>query len=208
MSRRVISTALYYPEPNPELRTEFKHADVKGHAREHHPEFVVNGLTILRAFHEAGRPDHGAATIGSFEQWGRLIRNAILWLGLPDPDLARQEVKASRDTVTESLLIVLRLLETGQFYDSCGDRRTTVRDLLKKVEAGVKQLEPDPAAEEMRDALIGMCGRARDEMPSASSIGCAFRKFKGNVVGGYRLDDAGDDRKKTGIWRAVKCETR
>jgi hypothetical protein len=46
--------------------------------------YVANGLTILRAYRNAGLPNR-PSPLGSFEQWSDWVRGAIIWLGLADP---------------------------------------------------------------------------------------------------------------------------
>ncbi len=52
-------------------------------------------LTILRAYHVAGRPDQKLPSWGSFTVWSELIRGALVWTGLADPFLTQQ--RAARD---------------------------------------------------------------------------------------------------------------
>jgi len=33
----------------------------------------------------AGRPSHGKAALGSYGTWDALVRNVVIWMGLPDP---------------------------------------------------------------------------------------------------------------------------
>ena len=52
----------------------------------HRVELVIAALTILRAYHVAGRPKQTFGTaFGSFEKWSDWIRSAIMWIGLDDP---------------------------------------------------------------------------------------------------------------------------
>jgi hypothetical protein len=209
MNRRVIPIALYFPDADPELRSGFKHANIRDHTREHHPHLAAAGLTILRAFHVAGRPvQPDTRAVGGFAAWCGLIRNAVLWAGFADPTAGRQEVKKARDGGTESFLAVLRLLYAGSFYLP-NTAYTSIQHLRKHVEQGLKQLSPDPVAEEMRDALIGMARGIKNELPNAASIGNAFRKLKGRVFEGHRLEQMPDDIKApngAACWTVERCE--
>ena len=42
---------------------------------------------MLRAYHVAGRADQKLPSCGSFEQWSRLVRSAVVWTGMKDPAL-------------------------------------------------------------------------------------------------------------------------
>jgi putative DNA primase/helicase len=47
-------------------------------------EYVVAVLTILRAYHVSGR-NVNFASLCSYEDWTKLVRGAVVWLGLEDP---------------------------------------------------------------------------------------------------------------------------
>ena len=68
--------------------------DLPNWIREHHRRLLCAALTILSAFCKAGRPAQRLKPWGSYEGWSALIRGAIVWLGLPDPEGAREELVA------------------------------------------------------------------------------------------------------------------
>lgn len=49
--------------------------------RRNRPEMVAAALTLLRGYLAAGAPTMIEGSVGSFEKWGELIRNAVLWIG-------------------------------------------------------------------------------------------------------------------------------
>jgi hypothetical protein len=53
---------------------------------------VMAALTILRAYHMAGRPRQKVRPWGGFDQWSREIREPLLWLGLADPCATREGI--------------------------------------------------------------------------------------------------------------------
>lgn len=65
-------------------RYDFAVDDV-AYYRAHRPQAVADALTILRAFVVAGSPQREDAPYSRFVEWSRLVRQALLWLGLPDP---------------------------------------------------------------------------------------------------------------------------
>lgn len=69
-------------------------------------DHVRAALTILRAFHVAGRPAHRQPVYGRFEQWDGLIRGGLLWVGMADPCATRDAVQAE-DEVTGDLEAVM-----------------------------------------------------------------------------------------------------
>ena len=80
------------PEENPEERTGSRHPDLLAWVRQERPRLTVAAMTILRGYCVAGRPDMGLTPWRSFEGWSDLVRQSIVWCGLPDPGETRQEL--------------------------------------------------------------------------------------------------------------------
>jgi hypothetical protein len=66
-------------------------------------------LTVLRAFHVAGRPS-ATVPLGSFEDWSTWIRDALIWLGQPDPCATMEKIKAASSRRLVFILVRLLLL--------------------------------------------------------------------------------------------------
>jgi hypothetical protein len=85
-NRRVIRSRLQTTEEDPEKRTEYVHPERANRliewAREHRSSLVSDGLTILRSFVVAGRPNQ--LRMGSFTQWSELVPSAIVYAGGPN----------------------------------------------------------------------------------------------------------------------------
>ena len=194
MSRRVIPVRINYPHADPEGRT-FRHANIRDHAQQLHPRLLVAALTMLRAYHVAGRPNQ-QTPIGSFEAWCGLVRNAITWAGLPDPAEGRGEVKQAGSKITNAMLTVLRFMPQFSAY---GADSTTAANLLKRVEEGCKSGDED--AIQMREALVELTNSRKGDV-TAPTLGYAFRRHKETVVGDYRLDHVGADRNGIALWRS------
>ncbi len=90
------------------------------------PRLVAAGLTILRAYIAAGRPNP-MDRVGSFEQWN-LVREALVWVGCADPALTRDRVLAD-DPQKEVLIDLLRL-----WRQALGDRQVTLIELTALAE--------------------------------------------------------------------------
>lgn len=83
--RRVLLCKIQVDVEQPQLRKGFRLKDIKGHTKANRPALLTAALTILRAYHCAGRPDQNLPTWGSFEAWSDLVRSAIVWAGASDP---------------------------------------------------------------------------------------------------------------------------
>lgn len=63
--------------------------------RAHRAELVCAVLTIMRAYHVAGRPKpEGFKPLGSFEAWSDWVRGALVHWGYPDPIESQRRLEA------------------------------------------------------------------------------------------------------------------
>lgn len=77
MCRRTLRCRLVSPQERPEDRDGLP--DLEEEVLRDRAELVAAGLTVLRAFFEAGRPDVGVAPMGNFDRWRKLIAGSIRW---------------------------------------------------------------------------------------------------------------------------------
>jgi hypothetical protein len=91
------------------------------------PELVCAGLTILRGYVLAGRRS-GLAPMGSFEEWGRLIRGAVVWAGFGDP-LANVDALGVEQSEDDQALYEVLVAIRKQF----GEKEFIVKDVLEMV---------------------------------------------------------------------------
>jgi hypothetical protein len=103
--RRVLISRIDPACERPEERT-FERADLLAHAREHRGELIAAALTILRAYVVAGRPDQGLKPWGSFEDWSKMIRAPLVWLGEADP-VSSQASLSKNDPQREAHALIL-----------------------------------------------------------------------------------------------------
>lgn len=88
--RRVLMCRLEVFTDKPAERTGFKHPLLIEYAQANRAELLGAALTILRAFHVAGRPTQGLTPWNSFPVWSSLVREAVVWAGCEDPFLTQQ----------------------------------------------------------------------------------------------------------------------
>ena len=135
------------------------------------PALVVAGLTILRAYLTAGRPQR-LAPMGSFEDWN-VVREALVWLGEEDPIVTRERVIAD-DPRKGELADLLEL-----WADALGGRAVTLAEISEEA-AGAS---PGKIAR-LHQALAD---RTKKGIFSATSIGRYLGKQKDRLVGGRVL---------------------
>jgi putative DNA primase/helicase len=135
LSARAIRSDIDPQTERPESRA-FSFDPVKL-AQERHPQLVVAALTILRAYLLAGAPwNLGRAPWGGFERWDKLVAGCLVWLGAPDPYMARERIIAADPVRTSNLDLLedwyLRYKDRPvSFTDIRTDKGAVYESLLK-----------------------------------------------------------------------------
>ena len=93
---------------SPEART-FQIPHLRTFIEHNRNDLVVAALTILRAYHIAGRPRQQVKPWGGFDEWSASIREPLIWLELADPCETRTVVLADDPEREESLAAVRAL---------------------------------------------------------------------------------------------------
>lgn len=91
--RRVLQVRLEVLVEKPQERGGWKHDLVGGYALERRGELLSSALTILRAYHVAGRPAQPLAS-WTFGAWSRIVRGALVWAGCEDPFTTQARAQA------------------------------------------------------------------------------------------------------------------
>ena len=161
---------------------------------EHRGRLVAAALTLLRAFHVAGRPDPGLPRWAGFDEWSGLIRAALVWADLPDPCETRARIE-DQDPVRRSLSTLLAAWEAH-----IGAAPMTVADVKREA------VSPDTVADEptgiaLRDALMDVAGR-KGEI-NTRVLGSYLQANEKRIEGGLRVERAG---KRSGavLWSVVR----
>lgn len=176
-SRRVCPIRLETPEERPEERQGFRYPNLLAHVKKHRPRLLGAALTILRAYIGAGMPDMKLSAWGSYEAWSRLVRGAVVWVGLPDPAIGRIEMQ---DRADDGASAMRSLLETLQQADPDRNGMTAAQ----MVELGKGQGWPWQA--DLRDAIEQLANRLDSRI-----LGNRLRLYQRRVFGGVYLARAG-----------------
>lgn len=129
--------------------------DARIETRERRSELVAAVLTIIRAFLAAKETDDPATELelvpyGSFEDWDRLVRYPLVWLGMPDPANTRKLVLTGSDTERQEQAFVTAwaamfndtwvrvrdaVVAATRHYDDEADREkaTALREILEDI---------------------------------------------------------------------------
>ena len=167
-------------------RPEEREFDVNLHRYipEHRGELVAAGLTILRAYHVAGRPRVGLKVFGRFEEWSDWVRSAVTWLDMNDPCATRARVEEAdpvRDQVGGLLKALQRQFEEQGFK---------VADVLAVADPG-----------QPLHVVVGpILSAARSGASPAQVLGTHFFSIQRRIESGLRLMKAGE-RGGSAVWR-------
>jgi hypothetical protein len=147
-------------------------------------------------------PKQNVTPFGSFEGWSRLVREAVVWVGLPDPCLTRVRLAESADTTADAL---------GQLIDAwgaidphgCG---VVVSELLARLYPAEMQYQPrDDDSIAMRAAIENATGCPPGKTPSNRQVGNKLKTFRRRVVDGRFLDTDGTKTKHGVRWRVYSA---
>lgn len=161
--------------------------DLKKYIPSNRGELVKAGLTILRAYHVAGRPKQNIPQFGRFEEWSDLIRSSLLWLGMTDPCTSRKEVE-NEDPI--------RVLIGGLFtawYAAFGDLTLKANSVIEKA----KNLP------ELLEVLKDVTSNGKGEISSVK-LGQILNKYNKRIEGGFRIEKM-TKYQNADTWRVVKC---
>ena len=176
--RRVLVARQVPTVERPEERQPpggFRHPDLLGYVQAEHPRILSAALTLLRAYHVAGRPGHGLPPLGSFESWDALVRGTCLWAGVGDPLACRERVE-SVDEDRERLAALLQA-----WHGALGSTATTV----------AKAASQAATDESLRLALAAFDAKGDPAHPNVASIANRLKTVLGRIVEGRRLERVG-----------------
>lgn len=162
--RRSVLIGLETDEERPEERTDIADPDLAGTVRANRVHLAAAALTILRAYHVAGRPEVGLTHLGSYEAWSKLVRNAVVWTGLPDPLATRKELASRADRAGNALSL---LLDGIRDLDQDGQGLTTQEIIAKvapeyeggneaRLRAALAEIVPAAGGRGMNAQTVGM----------------------------------------------------
>jgi len=161
-------------------------------------ELIRDALTICLAYLGNGAPPiDGLYPLGGFEQWDRMVRRPLVWLGLPDPLKASESLREQDPDLGEQDpdLEAMRLL-FGSWHDVFSDKAKTAAEI---VAAGMDAapMTSEYVNPELRDALQLVCS----EKINTRRMGYWLRNHKDRIVDGLTLRQAdADGHSKIGRW--------
>jgi putative DNA primase/helicase len=192
MTRRVIMCSLDANMERPELR-EFKARpfDVVLADR---GKYIAAALTVARAYIVAGCPDPQPA-LASFEDWSRIVRSALVWLGCEDP-VSTMEAARADDPITVNLRAVY-----SAWHDSVGASARSTGQMKELAE------ERNPLGNMTHGELHRALCEAAEKRPGeidSRRLGHFLGRHKGRIVDGLKLQDSEDRHSSQKLWSVVR----
>lgn len=178
MRTRVLVCHLDAQIERPEERS-FECSDLRGFVMSERRRLVVAALTILRAYHVAGRPRVEATPYGRFEEWSAWVRAALLWLGVADPCATRARIEQADEK--GAMLAALIAAWTAVY----GERGVTVREV--RHDCSISLLTEAQAL--LRDAALAVAGEG--DSVNARKLGRFLHDHDGRLVEGLRFEMVG-----------------
>ncbi len=175
-ARRVCYCRMETEDERPELKGGWRYDPLREHVRVNRGRLLSAALTVLRGWVAAGRPRHGLSPWGSFEGWSGVVREAVVFAGLPDPGETRAVLQASADLDALAMSAVL----TGLGRMDPDRRGVTTAEVIDALKS-----PPDPPPDwqaDLRSAVEELCGRL-----DGRTLGYRFRHFQRRNFGGRML---------------------
>lgn len=190
LKRRVVLVRLDARVERPEHRTFGR--DHLSTVLERRGEIITDAMTIIAAYLAAGSPAiPGLHSFGGFEKWDAMVRRPLAWLGLADPLLSSDELRAADPDME-----CMRLLFAA-WRDEFGTRPVTAAEVVSS-STSVGQ----SANDDLRDALQLACA----EKPNTRRLSGWLRRHKDKILDGLQLKQNGiDGNKKVAKWQVLEC---
>lgn len=188
MTRRVLLCSLDPDMERPETR-EFKGNPFDAVLADR-GFYVAAALTVVRAYVVAGFPGQLPA-LASFEDWSRLVRSALVWLGRPDP-VETMNAAREDDPIKTSLAFLY-----STWREATLDNSKTAGEL---VTLATSQGFEGFAYPSLNEALISFAGD-RSGRIDARTFGTKLSKHKDRVIDGLKLVNTGKTRTNQQLWK-------
>jgi hypothetical protein len=182
MTRRAVRATLDAGVERPELRAFDR--DPVALVMQHRGDYVAAALTVLRAYHVAGSPAQGTP-LGSFADWSRRVRDALIWLGEADPCETMDGMR-SADPKLGALTTVIE-----QWREVIGGDRVTVRQIIDRAidQRPPMHGRPEFLHPEFREALLSIAGEGG--AISGGRLGKWIGANQNRIAAGLKLVSAG-----------------
>jgi hypothetical protein len=186
LNRRVMVCSLDANVERPEIRG-FR-GNPLSTALDHRGEYIAAVLTIVRAYVVAGCPDL-CPPLASFEDWSRLIRSPLVWLGRADP-AKTTEIARADDPILNSLRTVI----------AAWNANIGTNDPLTAGELKEEALKPSSDGGFAQALCTISAPRGRSNEIDTLRLGRFLRSHRGRIVDGLKIFGNNDTHSKQMKW--------
>ncbi len=162
MVRRVVQISLS-PQSEQPANRKYQRPKLVSEVRENRQRYVSAALTIVLAYRNAKSPDVGCKPLNGYEDWSRLCRQPLIWLGLSDP--ATSTLALMNENPGRALLGQFISLVSAKF----GHKPFTVKALVETAKPELVELIEEIACDD-RDRI------------SKRKLGWWLKKHIGQIV--------------------------
>jgi hypothetical protein len=188
IQRRTIRIRLDPGVDRPELRTQFRHPNLRERVKQQRSQVIHAALTLWQAWLAAGRP-LGNRIMGSFEGWAQTMGGVLGVAGIPGFLGNVSVVSETADPAEVALRGLVQL-----WWDRLETREAGVSDLWKMVDATAP------------DLLIALDLRDRNEAARKTLLGLRLNGYRDRVFDGLKLVLARQLR-GANRWKLVKMRS-
>lgn len=198
--RRVIHIRLDCLDERPEERSGFRHEHLLTWVNANRGALLSAGLTILSAFLRNGSTSQ-LIPFGSFEGWSDVVRQAIVWLGQPDPCLTRVKMALSADVTVDAVGQLLAALRLYRRFE----HGFVVSELLKTLyPSKAEEFPQDDMSVALRGALENFVNCPPGKTPQPRHVGNRLRSARRRVIDGCYLDVLPERNKRGVVWQVMR----
>jgi hypothetical protein len=182
----------------------FKHPKLVEWVSQNRGRLFSNAITILAAYIRAGKPSQSLDAFGSYDEWSNIVRQAIVWAGLPDPCLTRQLMTEESDSTTDALR---QLIHAWREYDPTA-KGLVISELLADLYPQKVPKPDDLNSIAMRAALENFVDSQPGRSPTARQLGNRLKEFRRRVIDDVMLDvDKNAPRRNGATWKIFSVKS-
>jgi putative DNA primase/helicase len=185
LSRRALVVRMDANMTLEELKARvFEIENLRGHILERRPQLLDAALTIIRGYQQQ-HGHNGPPAMQSFENWSRMVRDPLIWLGMEDPlETQKQETEDDSGHIDDAFKLLAR---------QYADRDFTATDVARIV-GGLT----DANGELGKTLIQAGCAEPND----TTKLGYWLRACRDKRGAGVKLVKGGSKYKGSGnIWR-------
>jgi hypothetical protein len=158
---------------------------------EQRAKLVPAALTVLRAYHLAGRPKQKIKVFGRFEGWSNWVRSALVWCGEADPCETRKRIEMI-DPVRRLIQAVLM-----QWHELFGTGAKTAAEVIEAS-------RDFPSANKTFHEVLCDALNVNDTKLNPLRLGNWLDKHERRPEGGLKIERAGE-RQGVCLWKVSRA---